>query len=777
MPGALSVLKRLQLEEGWGTFWLTLALLVSAAWAVAAAGWVPGLWMLPTIAVGAAFAGLALAKSRFSGGTAAVFAVAYGLFWNGLIIGRSLPDMLIWRDRILELANRTAAWAMAAFTGGTSRDPLMFVIFMGAVFWALAISALWSIFRADRVWPAIVPPGVVVLANVLYHLEPSRLQIYLATYMLLALLLIARTNLVARERLWRQSHVSYSSDIHYDFFRAGLATAAVLLMLAWAVPSVEANEHVVDAWNRATGAWSEVRKFFNRSFTAATGYRLGPNDFYGDSLVLSGAVRLSDKTYLEIRTSRRVPRFYWRARVFDRYADGQWTSTDADVVLIGPDDEALRFPRFAERTEINVEVTSFFPAAATLYVPPQPVWISRPARLGLSFDPEGQADISIVRPQTLLASGDDYQVLSSVATPSEASLRAAGAQYPEWLAERYLQLPPTITDRTRQLAAEVTADATTPYDAALAIQNYLREAIAYNQLIAAPPPEVEPVDYLLFERPEGYCNYYATAMVVMLRSLGIPARMAVGFAQGEYVSEAEAFRVRESDAHAWPEVYFPRYGWVEFEPTVSQAPIQRPAVPATASSGGNGGAPGEEDFERGTGNRDRDSRLPEEEALGDAVGAANAAWWASVPLESVAGALAGLLLGIGLIAGWWALESRGLGGLSPSAAAYGRLGRAAEWLGLRLTAALTPHERAAQIARTLPAAPVNTITDLYVAERFGAHPPDRGEEAQAAWRGLRLHVWLGATRAVLDRWREPDPDERWQRLQRRMAQGQRSAAN
>lgn len=764
------MLKRLQLEEGWGTFWLTLALLVSAAWAVAAAGWAPGVWMLPTIVVGAAFAGLALAKSRFSGGTAAVFAAAYGLFFNGLIIGRSLPGTLIWRGRILELASRTAAWVTAALTGGTSRDQLMFVIFMGAVFWALAIFALWSVFRAGRVWPAIVPAGAVVVANIIYHLEPSRLQVYLATYMLLALLLIARTNLGARERLWRQSHVLYSSDIHYNFFRAGLATAAVLLTLAWAAPSVQANEHVVDAWNRATGAWSEVRKFFNRSFTAATGYRLGPNDFYGDSLVLGGAVRLSDSVYLEIRPSRRVPRFYWRARVFDRYADGQWTSTDAAVVSVGPDDETLRFPRFAERTEISAEITSFFPAAATLYAPPQPLWISRPARLGLSFDPEGRADISIVRPQTLLASGDDYQVLSSVATPSEASLRAAGAQYPEWLAERYLQLPPTITDRTRQLAAEVTAEATTPYDAALAIQNYLREAIEYNQLIAAPPPGVEPVDYLLFERPEGYCNYYATAMVVMLRSLGIPARLAVGFAQGEYVSAIEAFRVRESDAHAWPEVYFPGYGWVEFEPTVSQAPIQRPAAPPTATSGGgDGGAPGGEDFERGSGG-DRDSLLPDEESLRDAVGAAGAAWWAAIPLESLVGALAGLLLGIGLIVGWWALESRGLGGLSPAAAAYGRLGRAAEWLGLRLTAALTPHERAAQIARTLPAAPVNAITDLYVAERFGARPPDRGDEAQAAWRGLRPHVWLGAARALLDRWREPDADERWQRLQQRMGQ-------
>jgi hypothetical protein len=122
------------------------------------------------------------------------------------------------------------------------------------------------------------------------------------------------------------------------------------------------------------------------------------------------------------------------------------------------------------------------------------------------------------------------------------------------------------------------------------VTDYLRNNIEYNQSISQPPPNQERIDWFLFDYKKGFCNYYASAEVILLRALGIPARMAVGFAQGEreippiqllppgagrditheQISETSTYVVRQKDAHAWPEVFFPGIGWVIFEPTVSQ---------------------------------------------------------------------------------------------------------------------------------------------------------------------------------------------------------------
>jgi len=162
---------------------------------------------------------------------------------------------------------------------------------------------------------------------------------------------------------------------------------------------------------------------------------------------------------------------------------------------------------------------------------------------------------------------------------------AAGEEYPDWVTERYLQLPESTTLRTRQLAQEITTGLETPYEKAVAVTDYLRYNIKYVETIEQEPPtDQEIIDWFLFDLQQGFCNYYSTAEVVLLRSLGIPARWAVGYAQGERMAiemepgtrfEESSFVIRQKDAHAWPEVYFPGIGWVEFEPTAAQPDIFR----------------------------------------------------------------------------------------------------------------------------------------------------------------------------------------------------------
>jgi hypothetical protein len=170
-----------------------------------------------------------------------------------------------------------------------------------------------------------------------------------------------------------------------------------------------------------------------------------------------------------------------------------------------------------------------------------------------------------------------------------AELAAAGEDYPDWIRERYLALPP-LPERVVELAREITGAAQTPYDKARAVEVYLRQ-LPYD-LSVERPASGDVVDYFLFDVRKGFCDYYASAMAVLLRAVGVPTRLAVGYARGTYDQRTGEWVVTEQDAHAWVEVFFPGIGWVEFEPTPSQEvftyPLgdlsgpRNPAVPTPA---------------------------------------------------------------------------------------------------------------------------------------------------------------------------------------------------
>jgi hypothetical protein len=183
-----------------------------------------------------------------------------------------------------------------------------------------------------------------------------------------------------------------------------------------------------------------------------------------------------------------------------------------------------------------------------------------------------------IRASPSLTAGDLYRTSSLIKDPTTEELQAAGEDYPDWVTEKYLQLPEGFSARIQERAREIAEQYETPYEKTIAITNYLRRELKYTNVIYLPNEQVDPLEYVLFETKSGFCNYYATLEVLMLRSLGIPARLAVGYAQGDPNIQKSLYVVREKDLHAWPEVYFPGYGWIEFEPTANQQPIERPEV-------------------------------------------------------------------------------------------------------------------------------------------------------------------------------------------------------
>src|SRR5262245_24274947 len=121
--------------------------------------------------------------------------------------------------------------------------------------------------------------------------------------------------------------------------------------------------------------------------------------------------------------------------------------------------------------------------------------------------------------------------------------------------------------RVVDLAREATANATSAFDRAVNIEQYLRSTFTYSTHVAGVPTDRDWVDYFLFDSKQGYCDYFATAMVVLLRVEGVPARVASGFAPGDFDPSTGIATVRENHAHSWVEAYFPRYGWIVFEPS------------------------------------------------------------------------------------------------------------------------------------------------------------------------------------------------------------------
>jgi hypothetical protein len=159
----------------------------------------------------------------------------------------------------------------------------------------------------------------------------------------------------------------------------------------------------------------------------------------------------------------------------------------------------------------------------------------------------------------------EYEANSFLPMPPPAAVREAGTNYEGSIRETYLQLP-TVDPRIPELARQITARDNTPFDKARSIEAYLRSHYGYT-LDLSGPPQSDPLPYFLFQKRAGHCEYFATAMTVMLRTLDIPARYINGFQTGEYNDVAGDLVVRESDAHSWVEVYFPGFGWLTFDPT------------------------------------------------------------------------------------------------------------------------------------------------------------------------------------------------------------------
>jgi transglutaminase-like putative cysteine protease len=558
-------------------------LLFSAVLIGLCAGWVTGRIPLPAWAAGGLDAVLGLNFFSFTIGrldvplgrwivSAAGFAARLsGWEWgNGLDLGAWLEDTRRLLEGPMYLAARIRDWVLPFLRGEVLFDPAAAAFFWGFLFFWVGSFAGWAASRGGKPFASVLP------AVFLYGIVSAggRGDWQNAVWIVaLVLFFVVSVEYGQKEREWERKRIGSSAGLWVDLFFSAAPAAAVLVAVSFLITSIPVED--ISRWIREQGQVSGQSGADNRAHDAGTGpsslssfpytHPLGA----GPDLTHNVALEIvTGETYFFLPGIREpvAPRHYWKSMTYDLYSGSGWLTSPIEEREIPPNEPVRAVP--VGGTILHQTVAVNRSGGGPLYA------AGELAKVYQRFQIFWRTDQDVLG---AVVSGPLYEVDSIILEADESALRAAGTEYPEWIRNRYLQLPNGLPQRVLILARDLTAALPTPYDRALAIQDYLRREMRYNLEVGAPPIGSDAVDYFLFDRQEGFCDYFASAMAVLARAAGIPARLAVGYASGTFDTTRGKYTVLDSDAHAWPELFFPGIGWMEFEPTSSMPSIRRAA--------------------------------------------------------------------------------------------------------------------------------------------------------------------------------------------------------
>lgn len=289
-----------------------------------------------------------------------------------------------------------------------------------------------------------------------------------------------------------------------------------------------------------------------------------PNAYYGFNEFLDLRVRgvPADVTVMKVRSDYRA---YWRSTAFDRFIGNGWENTEEEYeeVFSGSLPLSVGYPGEPPRYSTRPVVQTFFieqELPNTIFAAYLPRDVFFPTQV-LKVD----SMMSVLTP-AILDPGLIYTVISEVSDVTPDMLRQAKGRYPPGLTERFLQLP-EMSPEVGRLAERIAGLESNNYDKVQALSAYLKVKYPYDLNCPRQAKDENTVEFFLFREKRGYCEHFATALAVMCRSLGIPARVAVGYDTGEFNALTGYYEVSSRDAHAWVEVYFPVFGWIPFEAT------------------------------------------------------------------------------------------------------------------------------------------------------------------------------------------------------------------
>jgi transglutaminase-like putative cysteine protease len=800
----------------WGDWLSALILIILMQVAVGrlmATHWTQNLSLVQMTAFLGTLLGLLLGISVFRRLWVWFFTLAYGVIIIPWQLGLTLDveSGTTWLERLNILEVRLQVVAQELLTHKPVTDSILFLVLIALLFWVLSVYSGVILFREASPWKVVIPGGITIF--VIHSFDPLLVSRswYLFAYLFFTLLLIARLVFLKNAASWRSRHTHTPPDMGFDFIRMALVLSMVLIFFAWSAPVVaQTFKPAVQIWHTASQPWLTAKDRLSYMFASLRASVGLVQNYYGATLALGLGNPLSDSIMFEVEGPTNGPngaRFYWEARTYDTYEANQWVSTTQSHRALDSASADLNQPGADVRPQV---IFTFFPydPISNLYTVPEPLWVNLASQAYMVTNPDGSVDYSTMMSQDFVRPGASYEIRSAIDAVTISQLQAAGTDYPQWVTDSYLQLPGNITQRTRQLAANIAGDLSDPYDITNAVTEWLRNNIEYNLSISQPPPNQERIDWFLFDYKKGFCNYYASAEVVLLRSLGIPARMAVGFAEGqreippiqnipqgagpvnlEQISETSTYIVRQKDAHAWPEVFFPGIGWVIFEPTVSQPPLFRPAgeTLSTQNERQTGAEAGQQD--QLDANRNRADQSANEPPID--AGATTSFWTVGniIGLVLMLFALAVIVIVIWQVRRGFKFKPfidrisveipervekglRRMGVRPPDfllnwiyirklpelSRSYLEINRALNRLGKHPRLQDTPRERAATLITAIPetATPVERLLAEYQASVYSPLTGDP-EAGRQAGNQIRRLSWLAWLKRLLSRFQEPEP--------------------
>lgn len=297
--------------------------------------------------------------------------------------------------------------------------------------------------------------------------------------------------------------------------------------------------------------------------------KVNPEAYFGfsEQLDLNYRGHLSEAIALKVRSPRRQ---YWRGMAYDRYDGRTWHMLmSTRIATISTSQLPFNLPGDPNgRDSGRTGVVTFYvekDQSNLVLMPERPDFLYFPSNL--LFQDMNEA----IRSPVPLSANLYYSVVMDLAGYHRSWLRQAPRLTKAWIQRLapYLQLPSSVSARTRSLARRVAGDAPNELEALRRLETHLARHYRYNLDIAEFPPGADTVDYFLFRQPrhEGYCEHFATTLAILARTLGIPTRLVTGYLPGSYNPFTGFYEVKTSEAHAWVEAYFLGVGWVPFDPT------------------------------------------------------------------------------------------------------------------------------------------------------------------------------------------------------------------
>lgn len=493
---------------------------------------------------------------------------------------------------------RVGWWIRGLIVGPGSPDNLAVIGLIVFLTWLIAAWGAWWIARHGKTFVALLPTGVF-LAQCAYW-APTTLGYVLLLIGATAFLLVL-VHMVFNMRAWDRAGVDYTEEIRFDTLLSALGLTLIVTFLSPSLPFLASGEFSQRFWKVFESPWRKVEQQVSASFRGAQPVRslVPPTGAAPGGLprahLLGGRPELNEEIALRVTVRGDVSglRLYWRGQTYAVYTGHGWEAGEegpAEQSFEAGQPWGIDLPSSIGRRPIVVSVQSLAASRSVVYAPLEPIAVDRPYR-ALLRGPGDLVALSLERPAST------YTVLAYVPAPDAAVLSGAGAAYPDGVMSRYLQLPSGLDPRLPQLVASWTRDSVTQYDKALAIEQQLR-AFAYSLDLPLPPENRELVSWFLFDLKRGYCDYHASAMVVMARLTGVPARLAIGYATGDFDERTGEYVVTELQAHSWPELYFPGVGWLPFEPTAGR-PLPLRETEQGSSDALPGARGGPEDLESG----------------------------------------------------------------------------------------------------------------------------------------------------------------------------------